>query len=501
LISLISIYWKLIRPVKRIYDILGKQGVPHEPFIPILGQGSELRRYREEGRLFEYHEKLTKKHGLIYLFSLGPYARLVIQEPELIADILGRTQAQNYFKPADFAFRLKPVIGIHNLLVSNGSEHERAKKMLNPAFHFVNLQSMISIMTDQTIKAIDTLLQSTSKINLSTEFNALTLSIIASSAFGGSFETISNAREIIARAFTEVLKAIAYRTARMIVFIPIISQLPFWGKDIIDRDTQELSDFVDQIITDRRQGRSQSLCAGADLLDLLLSAVDNQGQPFTDQEIKDQALTFVFAGHETTSNLMSWVMYELMTNPSVYQACQHEVNRILPNRTIPTSQHLNDLPIIEAVLQETLRLYPPAPFFTRQCINKQIIGTGTDHPLHIPVGTTILINTYAIHRREEYWPRPNEFDYTRWLRDPVTGLKPKLAHPFCYLPFAAGPRNCIGQNFALLEAKVMLALLIQRCHFELEPGQKILPEVRITMRPKYGLFARISEREINDFIN
>jgi cytochrome P450/NADPH-cytochrome P450 reductase len=350
-------------------------------------------------------------------------------------------------------------------------------------------------MSDQTNKAIDVLLQSSSTINLVTEFNSLTLSIIASSAFGGSFETISNAREIVSRAFTEVLAAVSYRSARMISRMPILSQLPFWKKDIVDRGTREMSNFVDQIIADRRQGRSESLCAGADLLDLLLSAVDSEGQSFTNQEIKDQALTFVLAGHETTSSLMAWLMYELMTNPSVYKDCQNEIDRLLPNGMIPTYENLNDLPIIEAVIQETLRLYPPAAFFSRQCINEQIIGTATDHPLRIPVGTAILININSVHRLPEYWPRPNEFDYTRWLRDPVTGLKPKLAHPFCYLPFSAGPRHCIGQNFALLEAKVMLAMLIQRCHFELEPGQKIVPAVTITMKPKYGLLAKVTKRE------
>jgi cytochrome P450 len=164
-VSLISIYWKIIRPAKRIYDILRSQNIRSEPFIPIIGQLTELRRYREQGRLLEYHQALTNKHGLIYLFSVGPYPRLVIQEPDLIADILGRTQAHNYYKSTDFSFRLKPLTGIHNLLVSNGTEHERARKMLNPAFHFVNLQSMISIMTNQTAGAIDTLLLQASSSN------------------------------------------------------------------------------------------------------------------------------------------------------------------------------------------------------------------------------------------------------------------------------------------------------------------------------------------------
>ncbi|CAF3549200.1 unnamed protein product [Rotaria sp. Silwood1] len=239
--SLIFIYWKFIRPTKYIYDILRSQGVRSEPFIPIIGQLPELRRYREEGRLLGYHQKLTEKHGLVYLFFLGPYTRLVIQEPDLIADIVGRTSAQNYIKPADLSVRLKPLIGIHNLLVSNGLEHDRARKMLNPAFHFNNLQSMVSIMTYQTTKAIDILLESSSTINLATLFNNLTLSIIASSAFGRSFETVSNARDIIAHVFTEVLAAIAYRASRMIIIIPIISQLPFWRKNIVDQGTRELN--------------------------------------------------------------------------------------------------------------------------------------------------------------------------------------------------------------------------------------------------------------------
>ena len=496
------LYWKLVRPAKFIYDVLRQQGVKSEPFVPIFGQLSAIRQHREQGRLLDYHEKLAEKHGLRYLIGLGPYPRLVVLEPELIADIVGRTHAHNYVKPADLSFRLKPIIGIHNLLVSNGLEHERARKMLNPAFHFVNLQSMVTIMTDRTTKAIDTLLASVSSdspsLDLQPQMNALTLSIIASSAFGRSFETISNAKDIVAHAFTEVLAAIAYRFTRMIDNMPLVSRLPFWRKAIIDRGSRDLSQFVEQIVEDRRQGRSESLCAGEDLLDLLLSAVDSEGQSFTNEEIKDQTLTFILAGHETTSNLMLWTLYILMTHPAVYQACQDEVDRVLPDQTVPTSELLATLPTIEAVLQETLRLYPPAPFFVRQCTKDQTIGSATDRPLTIPVGTTVLINTYLIHRRAEYWPRPLEFDYTRWVRDPVTGLKPKLAHPCCYLPFAAGPRNCIGQNFALLEAKVMLAMLIQRCHFEIEPGQSIVPEIRLTMKPKHGLFARISPRQASN---
>ena len=105
-----------------------------------------------------------------------------------------------------------------------------------------------------------------------------------------------------------------------------------------------------------------------------------------------------------------------------------------------------------------------------------------------------MVNNYVLHHRNDLWPRADEFDYTRWIRDSKTGMKPKLPHPFAYLPFGAGSRNCIGQNFAMLEAKVMLAMFVQRCNFSIEPGQTVVPQITITMRPKYGLKARVTKR-------
>ena len=492
-----TIYWKFIRPPKRLYDIYRKQGISCEPFVPLVGQLPKIRQAADNDVAVNYRLELVRKHGYIYGICFGPMMRLIVMEPDMLADIFGRSHAQDYAKPMGSERVFKPLIGVRNLLVSEGMEHERARKMLNPAFHFVKLQSMIPIMAQQTEKAINELLSSTSEqqvIDLHSEFSALTLTIIASSAFGKGFETIEDAKQIVCRAFTKLLEATQYRLMRMIDRIPIISRLPFWFKDDIDRDSRAISDFVNQIIADRRQKRSMSLTTSDDLLDLLLSATDDEGRPFDDQEIKDQALTFVLAGHETTSNLMTWALYVLMTNEKVLQACQDEVDRVLPNGIELTSEHLNQLPVCEAVVQETLRLYPPAPFVARRCVREHHIGSEGQRQILVPVGAELTVNTYILHRREEYWPRPNEFDYTRWMRDPVTGRKPKLAHPFCYLPFAAGPRNCIGQNFALIEAKVMLAMFVQRCNFELEPGQKIVPDIRITMRPKYGLRAKVTRR-------
>ncbi|CAF3853694.1 unnamed protein product, partial [Rotaria sp. Silwood2] len=372
LVTIAIIYLKIIRPEKYIYDIFRAQGIKGKPFVPLIGQLPEIRRYRQNDTFMAFLESLAQKYGNICLFCFGPLTRLVVSEPDLLADIFSRTNVQNYTKPPLFDTVLVPIIGKHNLLVAEGDEHERARRMINPAFYHTNLKSMIPIMTDQTAKTIQRLFQTSTldqqeqiSIDLQNQFNALTLSIIASSAFGTCVETITNAQEIINKTFGEVLEAILYRSLHMINQIPFISKFPFWKKTIVDNGGRMIAELVDKIIADRRQGHSSSLSNGPDLLDLLLSAVDNEGKPFTDQEIKDQALTFVLAGSETTGNLMTWMFYVLMTHDDIFEACREEIDRVLPNGIEPTNENLSELVICEAIINETLRLYPPAAVFTR----------------------------------------------------------------------------------------------------------------------------------------
>ena len=237
-----TIYWKLIRPEKRVYDFLRAQGVPGEPFVPIVGQMSQIRRARDADALMEYHQSLVDKHGPVYLVGYGPLTRLVVLEPDMLADVLGRSQAQNYSKPFDFSTVMKPLIGSHNLLVSEGDEHERARRMIHPAFHFTNLQSMVSIIVDRTSNAIARwLISSNRPTDLQKELNSLTLTIIASCAFGQGFETISNAKEIVAHTFTDVLDAVMYRTMRLVNLIPLLSHLPLWRKHIVDQGREAVN--------------------------------------------------------------------------------------------------------------------------------------------------------------------------------------------------------------------------------------------------------------------
>lgn len=492
-----SIYWMLVRPQKFIYDALRSQAIPGEPFVPLFGQLREVNNATKNDALMTYHTELIQKHGHLFIMSLGPWTRIYVIEPDMIADILSRTSAEDFHRISDNGSTLRYLIGTHNLVMTNGFAHDRARKMLTPAFNAANVSSMIAIMSDQTAKAIEELLITSSEnqfVDLQKEFQRLTLAIMAASAFGNGFENMIKTKNTVSSAFSTVLDAVQYRVVRLLDHMPIISQLPFWHKPQLDKGCQEISDFVEQAISDRRHGRSTKRSMNADLLDLLLSAVDDDGTPFSDKEVKDLSMSYLFSGHETTGNLMTWAMYVLMTNNDVWRACRDEVDQVLPDGIEPTYEHLGKLVVCEAVLHETLRLYPSAPFFTRRCVRDHIINSDGHQQLRIPAGTFVALNTYALHRRADFWPRPLEFDYTRWMRDPVSGLKPKLAHPFCYLPFGAGPRNCIAQNFALLEARVILAMLVQRCDFQMEMDQKLASDIRLTMRSKYGLRARLNKR-------
>ena len=252
---ILILYIKLIRPSKRLYDIFRAQGITGEPFVPIIGQLPEIRRYRQADAAMIYQENLVRKHGNVFLFCFGPAIRLVITEPDLLADVYSRTNAQNYIKPPLFNAVFIPIIGKENLLVAEGQDHERARRMINPAFYHTNLKAMVSIITEQTGKAIADILTASKTntnevkpIDLQVQLNILTLTIISSSAFGSGFETITSAKDTIIQTFGKVLDAIVYRSLRMVNQIPILATLPFWKRDIVDNGARMIAELVDQII-------------------------------------------------------------------------------------------------------------------------------------------------------------------------------------------------------------------------------------------------------------
>jgi cytochrome P450 len=211
-------------------------------------------------------------------------------------------------------------------------------------------------------------------------------------------------------------------------------------------------------------------------------------------------MVFVVAGHETTSNLMSFTLAALLRRPALWQDCLREVLSVCGENP-PGYSHLSELPTCDAVLNETLRLFSPIPIVSREVYTETTIGGATDRPIHLPAKAVVQTHMSVIHRLKEYWGEDaDKFDHTRWMK----GKRP-YTHPQAFMPFLTGPRGCIGSNFAMMEARLLLVLILQRCTMELVEGQKfdeegfpiMLPAVG-TMRCKYGLQVRVRPRSADE---
>ncbi|CAF1497412.1 unnamed protein product [Didymodactylos carnosus] len=474
------------------------QGIAVTPFIPLVNGLKQSKLYAKQDRQMEEYIDMMNKYGKIYFTYFLFIPRLHVYDVDYF-EYLFKTNNSCYCRNRMTKYFLGPLTGYDTMLIADDPMHSKNKKVILPIFHNVNLHSMISIMIKQT----DILLNEWKNEKMSTtldtkyitiqaheQFSKLTLNIVANCVFGTGLQSIPNASEIMYNSLNQYFEIARERTLKLFSWISFIKSLPLFGKPELDRCVSNIHQIADQIIHDRRQGLTSSTIEKNDLLDLLFSVKDDQGYLFSNDLIKQETLAFIVAGHETSSNLMSWCIYCLVSNPDAMDDCIKEIDRVLKGE-LPTAESLKQLHVIDSVLHETLRLYPPAPLSGRDCLADNEIGHG-DKKIKVYKGTSVHWNTYVLHRNPDYWQNPLKFDYTRWKDS--NGERKQLAHPYCYLPFGAGHRSCIGQNFALLEARIMLTMILQKFRLELAPGQKITPHAVVTMKPKYGLLVKVYSR-------
>jgi cytochrome P450 len=212
-------------------------------------------------------------------------------------------------------------------------------------------------------------------------------------------------------------------------------------------------------------------------LSVLLAAADEEsGARMSDQQLRDEMMTLFLAGHETTANALTWTWYVLSQHPDVEARLADELRRVLGGRA-PKAADLQQLPHTEMVIRESLRLYPPAAGFAREPIEDIQVGG-----YEIPKGSLITVNTYALHRDPKLFNDPERFDPERF----AAGWETRIPR-YAYLPFGGGPRVCIGNGFAMMEARLIVATLAQRWRFLLEPDQQVIPAQLVTLRPKNGI--------------
>lgn len=255
-------------------------------------------------------------------------------------------------------------------------------------------------------------------------------------------------------------------------------ELPIASNKRYHQAVSRLDEIVRTVIEERRANHEDK----GDLIGMFLAARDEDGSGMSDQQLLDECKTMFLAGHETTALTLSWTWWLLDANPQAKQKLQQELRQVLNGRS-PTLADLPNLPYTGYIIAESMRLMPPAWTIEREALEDVEIGGYL-----IPKGAQVGMTQYGVHRDPRWYANPNQFLPERWANDLLKRL-PKYA----YFPFGGGPRICIGQQFALMEAQLMLATLAQKFDFELIPGQRIEPQPSITMRPKYGLKMRIKQ--------
>ena len=413
-------------------------------------------------------QRWAAEYGDIFYYRAGWIRVYFLNHPDFIETVLVRNY-QNLWK--DRVIRNSRWLFGDGLLTSEGETWKKQRRLTQPAFHRERIASYAGIMAQYTETAVADW-QDGAVVDLHREMMRLTLKIAVRTLFNVEPEgirEISQAADIVVRNMTGA-RLLLPPVAR---FVPLPSMLQF------RRAVRQLDRTVYQIIDRRRRNVQDS----GDLLSMLLDARDEDGRGMDDQQTRDEVLTFLLAGHETTALALSWAWHLLAENPEADERLRDELDRVLGGRA-PAIADLPLLPYAEGVIKESMRLYPPAWGVGRTVAEGFEVG---GYP--IPAGANVVMSQWVQHRDARFFPDPEKFDPGRWS----TEASRKLPR-FAYFPFGAGPRQCIGASFAMMEGVLLLATMAQRFQPRAVPGHPIDLLPSITLRPKGGVWMELKRR-------
>ena len=393
------------------------------------------------------------RYGDIFHTQLGFTHLYYFRHPDHIQQALIQ-EASKLRKRQD----LVPYLG-QGLLTSHGELWKRQRRLIQPAFHSDRIAKYASSMVEETQRVIVSWKDGESR-DISLDMMKLTLAIVCRAMFG--HDTAAQSQGV-----AEVMQI--YQSA---------SKLGAGNVSGLESALKFMDEIAEKMISDRRATDQPT----EDLLSWMLHAVDEQGA-MTSRQLRDELLTFYLAGHETTSQALTWTWYLLSQNPSVEKKLHAELDKVLGKR-VPKLADAEKLPYLDRIANESLRLYPPAYTLPRVVDEEAEIGGYI-----IPPGAQVLLCTYLCHRDPRWFPEPDEFKPDRWL----TGSGGVL-HPQAFFPFGAGPRACVGKHFARLELLLALATIARRFRLRLNPGQEVLPSPGVTLHPQNGLRMTIQRR-------
>ena len=420
----------------------------------------------------------AQRFGEVTYFKIGPRRGFLITNPDDVRHVL-QDNARNYHKSPLYE-KLRMFLG-NGLLTSEDDFWLRQRRIAQPAFHRQRMAAIAGVMAELARDAAarwQPLASTGRPVDVDEEMMRLTRTVVLRALLGadlGPFTaTIDDAWTIINQHVGESFWSLGFDT------LPTPKYRRFLAARAVLRDA------VDHVIAERRRNLAEHPGddGGADLLSMLMAARDEEtGEAMSDDQLRVEVTTFLLAGQETTSLALTWTWYLLSQHPASRGRLEAELDTVLDGRP-PEYADLANLPYLRMVVDESMRLYPPAWGFSRQALSDDQLGG-----FRLPAGWLAFVIPYVLHRLPAYWQDPEAFDPDRFLPERSTD-RPK----FAFIPFGAGPRRCIGDQFALIETQLSVAAFAQQYRLHLQPGHKVDPWPLITLRPRFGMPMTIERR-------
>jgi cytochrome P450 len=444
---------------------------PSSSGVPLLGALPQL---SIEGAI-PYYTRSWQQHGDVFRVQLGHRRAVVVVHPDAIAEVLvsGR---ENYVKGATYD-HLRVLTG-DGLLTLEGDDWRKRRRMAQPAFHRDSIRTLVERFVLVTREALTRLRERVPQggvFEAHDEMTRLTLDIVGETLLG---RRLGPSADSSAQAFNEAFTVL---TRRSDIPFTVPRWLPTPGNRRLQRALRTLDDVVYPIIRDARARTTEGMPT---LLSMLLEARDaDTGEPLTDRELRDEILTLVLAGHETTALLLTWGFTLLGRAPEVVARMRSEVADVMGDRE-PRADDLPRLTYLKQTIEEILRIRPPAWIFGRD-----VLSDGNLCGYRVHAGELVMPIPYLTHRHPQFWDDPERFDPTRFDPERV-----KERPNWAYCPFSAGPRSCIGNLFTMAEAQVILAMFLQQADFELASHAPVPLRPLITLRPGGPVDVRVRWR-------
>jgi cytochrome P450 len=415
-----------------------------------------------------------RTHGDLVEIRFPPWRTFVVVHPDHIRHVLQENH-RNYWKGFVIG-KLKRIAG-EGLVFSDGELWRRQRQLIQPAFHRERIAALGDMMAGATAEMGERWRGEAAagrRVDVAAEMSKLTLEIVSNALFGAQ---LGDDREAFAAAVTD---AMTYANHLMNHFFtpPLFVPIP------ANRRGRRAIERVDRIVWKVIEQRRREGGERADLLGMLLRARDAEtNQAMDDKQLRDEVVTFLVAGHETTAVALSWTWYLLSRHPEAERRLHDEVAAVLGERA-PALADLPSLPYTRMVIEEAMRLYPPA-----WATNREAYGDDEIDGVRIPAGSTVLISPYVTHRHPAFWDEPERFDPERFSPERSAG-RPEYA----YFPFGGGPRGCVGRQFAMMEAQIILAMTAARFRIRPLPDHPVDPYPILTLRPRHGIVATLEAR-------